>query len=124
MIDEKSEDSRDYLKCEPRDKLSELIKIRALMTKKTQFEPISNKMRFESCESDRNTVLIEIDTCVAGKPIRETLLWPREEKDVRNVKFFAVELLADIFGHDFINVDPRETECKFLETTFFNFIDL
>ena len=51
-------------------------------------------------------------TSVAGRDIADSFLWPKEEQDLLQIKFFAANLLADVFGREFGALDPREVECK------------
>ena len=51
-------------------------------------------------------------TSVAGRLIEDCFLWPRDEQDVLQIKFFATQLLADIFRRKYGALDPREVECK------------
>ena len=57
-------------------------------------------------------MLIHFKTTVAGKFLQDSFLWPREEQDLLQIKFFAANLLADFFGREFGALDPREIECK------------
>ena len=58
-------------------------------------------------------MLIHFKTTVAGRVIQDSFLWPREEQDLLQIKFFAANLLADVFGREFGALDPREIECKY-----------
>ena len=57
-------------------------------------------------------MLIHFKTTVAGRLLQDSFLWPREEQDLLQIKFFAANLLADVFGREFGALDPREIECK------------
>ena len=58
-------------------------------------------------------MLIHFKTTVAGRLLQDSFLWPREEQDLLQIKFFAANLLADVFGREFGALDPREIECKY-----------
>ena len=58
-------------------------------------------------------MLIHFKTSVAGRFLQDSFLWPREEQDLLQIKFFAANLLADAFGREFGALDPREIECKY-----------
>ena len=58
-------------------------------------------------------MLIHFKTTVAGRLLQDSFLWPREEQDLLQIKFFAANLLTDTFGREFGALDPREIECKY-----------
>ena len=51
-------------------------------------------------------------TQVAGREVQDSFLWPKEEQDLLQIKFFAANFLADVFGREFGALDAREVECK------------
>ncbi len=57
-------------------------------------------------------MLVHFKTAVAGRNISDSFLWPKEEQDLLQIKIFAANLLADVFGRQFGALDPREVECK------------
>lgn len=57
-------------------------------------------------------MLVHFRTCLAGVPLEDSFLWPKDEQDVLTIKYFAAQLLADTFGRKYGALDPREIECK------------
>ena len=56
---------------------------------------------------------MDFKTSIAGSPIHERFLWPKDEQDVRSIKLFAISILTDHFGRRFGALDAREIECKY-----------
>ena len=83
------------------------------MRNKHSFESLPNSSRFEMIDLSQNLLQIHFKTTVAGRTISDAFLWPNDVQDVREIKLFAVNLLADMFGREFGALDPREIECKF-----------
>ena len=61
-------------------------------------------------------MLIHFKTTVAGRELSESFLWPRDDQDLAQMKFFAANLLVDTFGRQFGALDPREVECKYYQS--------
>ena len=61
-------------------------------------------------------MLVHFKTAVAGRDISDSFLWPKEEQDLLQIKIFAANLLADVFGRQFGALDPREVECKYCQS--------
>jgi hypothetical protein len=63
-------------------------------------------------EKEDRMVMVSFRIPVAGRLINDSFMWPVDNRDVLQIKLFAVSLLGDLFGAAFATLDPREIECK------------
>jgi hypothetical protein len=63
-------------------------------------------------EKEDRMVMVSFRIPVAGRLISDSFMWPVDNRDVLQIKLFAVSLLGDVFGAQFATLDPREIECK------------
>ena len=83
------------------------------LNQKTSFQAIPICTESETIAQGQNSlVVIKFATVVAGHPISDCFLWPRSCRSVPDMKIFATNLLADLFGPNFGAFDPREVECE------------
>ncbi len=60
-------------------------------------------------------MFVKFRTILCGQLLEDAFLWPSQNRSVLEMKIFAVNLLADTLSRSqFIKIDPRDIERKFL----------
>jgi len=61
-------------------------------------------------EKEDRLVMVSFRIPVGGRLIDDSFMWPVDNRDVLQIKLFAVSILGDLFGAAFTTLDPREIE--------------